>query len=145
MILGVGLVSLATLFPIGLLRLRDATRSTRTKYLVDSAAADGTDAVALEPADPVGGGGLNQPAGLDQFSIHPVTNIGHADAGGGPERQRSGPWNPLIRTLPFRATFPRAVSASTRCILRSGYGLPFAYDPLWRYQTPRDRMRFPAT
>ena len=42
MILGVGLVSLATLFPIGLLRLRDATRYSRTKYLVDSAAADGT-------------------------------------------------------------------------------------------------------
>ena len=31
MILGVGLVSLATLFPIGLLRLRDATRYTRTQ------------------------------------------------------------------------------------------------------------------
>ena len=42
MILGVGLTSLATLFPLGLLRLRDATRYTRTKYLVDSAAADGT-------------------------------------------------------------------------------------------------------
>ncbi len=42
MILGVGLVSLATLFPIGLLRLRDAARYTRTKYLVDSAAADGS-------------------------------------------------------------------------------------------------------
>ena len=42
MILGVGLVSLATLFPIGLLRLRDAARYSRTKYLVDSAAADGS-------------------------------------------------------------------------------------------------------
>jgi len=40
MILGVGLVSLATLFPIGLLRLRDASRYTRTKYLTDSAAGD---------------------------------------------------------------------------------------------------------
>ncbi len=42
MILGVGLVSLATLFPIGLLRLRDATRYSRTKYLVESASGDGT-------------------------------------------------------------------------------------------------------
>src|SRR5262249_11703927 len=40
MILGVGLVSLATLFPIGLLRLRDATRSSRTAFLAQSAASD---------------------------------------------------------------------------------------------------------
>ena len=40
MILGVGLVSLATLFPIGLLRLRDATRYSRSALLSQSAAAD---------------------------------------------------------------------------------------------------------
>src|SRR5271157_1552506 len=40
MILGVGLVSLATLFPIGLLRLRQAQRLSRSAYLVESAAAD---------------------------------------------------------------------------------------------------------
>ena len=40
MILGIGLVSLATLFPIGLLRLRDATRYTRSAYLTQTAAAD---------------------------------------------------------------------------------------------------------
>ena len=40
LILGVGLVSLATLFPIGLLRLREAQRQTRSAYLVQSAAAD---------------------------------------------------------------------------------------------------------
>src|SRR5947199_6145780 len=40
MILGIGLVSLATLFPIGLLRLRDAARSTRSAYLMESAAQD---------------------------------------------------------------------------------------------------------
>ena len=49
MILGVGLVSLATLFPIGLLRLRDATRYTRTKYLVDSAARTATARSLLNP------------------------------------------------------------------------------------------------
>ena len=42
MILGVGLVSLATLFPIGLLRMRDAARYSRTKILVDSVGSDGT-------------------------------------------------------------------------------------------------------
>src|SRR5262249_50666703 len=49
MILGVGLASLATLFPLGILRMRDAARYTRTKYLVDSAAADGTARTLLSP------------------------------------------------------------------------------------------------
>ena len=40
LILGVGLVSLATLFPIGLLKLRDATRYSRTAFLGESAASD---------------------------------------------------------------------------------------------------------
>ena len=40
LILGVGLASLATLFPLGLLRLREAARSTRSAYLMESAAAD---------------------------------------------------------------------------------------------------------
>src|SRR5271166_1165417 len=40
LILGVGLVSLATLFPIGLLRLREAQRQTRSAYLFESATAD---------------------------------------------------------------------------------------------------------
>ena len=40
LILGVGLVSLATLFPIGLLRLREAQRQTRSAYLYESASAD---------------------------------------------------------------------------------------------------------
>ncbi len=40
MIMGIGLVSLATLFPIGLLRLRDATRYSRSATLLQTAAAD---------------------------------------------------------------------------------------------------------
>ena len=40
LILGIGLVSLATLFPIGLLRLREAQRQTRSAYLFESATAD---------------------------------------------------------------------------------------------------------
>ncbi len=40
MILGIGLVSLATLFPIGLVRLRDATRYTRSATLLQTAASD---------------------------------------------------------------------------------------------------------
>ena len=40
MILGVGMISLATLFPLGLLRLRDAQRSVRSAYLIESAASE---------------------------------------------------------------------------------------------------------
>ena len=40
LILAVGIASLATLFPLGLLRLREAARSTRSAYLIESAAAD---------------------------------------------------------------------------------------------------------
>src|SRR4051794_15289332 len=40
MIMGVGLVSLATLFPLGLLRLREAARLSRSGYLSQSASAD---------------------------------------------------------------------------------------------------------
>ena len=40
LIMGVGIISLATLFPIGLLRLRDATRYSRTAFLTESAASD---------------------------------------------------------------------------------------------------------
>ena len=36
MILGIGLVSLATLFPIGLLRLREAQRQSRSAFLSES-------------------------------------------------------------------------------------------------------------
>ena len=40
LILAVGLASLATLFPLGLLRLRDAANYSRSAYLAQSAAAD---------------------------------------------------------------------------------------------------------
>ncbi|MFO0909980.1 MAG: hypothetical protein U0794_16805 [Isosphaeraceae bacterium] len=40
MIMGVGMISLATLFPLGLLRLRNAQRSSRGAFLAESAQAD---------------------------------------------------------------------------------------------------------
>src|SRR3954453_12967963 len=40
MIMGVGLVSLATLFPLGMLRLREAARLSRSGYLAQSASSD---------------------------------------------------------------------------------------------------------
>lgn len=124
MILGIGLVSLATLFPIGLLRLREAQRQTRSAYLSESATAD------------VAAGGLFN---KDSFVYVDLLN------GLGPypywylsplNPDLSGRYNPLTHdtaaygTDAYDGTNPGASSPAS-----GGYGLPFAYDPLWRYQT----------
>ena len=46
LIMGIGLISLATLFPLGLIRLREATRASRAGLTAESAAGD-IDARAL--------------------------------------------------------------------------------------------------
>jgi type II secretory pathway pseudopilin PulG len=133
LILGVGLASVATLFPLGLLRLRDAARSTRSAYLTESAAAD------LESR------GLLTSTSFsfaDQYNILYNTTLG------------TNPWfttvdgqvyNPLIQDTPGPASLvasqdwitngtpPTTVGANSGT--SGGYGLPFAYDPLWRFQT----------
>jgi hypothetical protein len=125
MILGVGLVSLATLFPIGLLRLRDAARYSRTKYLVDSAAADGT-ARALFSSQSFGlMDAINFQYGLPTWWWDPNANGGNG-----------GPWSPLTQDTAFYTDFPSDVNnPGVSSASSQGYGLPFAYDPLWRYQT----------
>ncbi len=129
MILGVGLVSLATLFPIGLLRLRDATRSTRTKYLVDSAASDSGARSLLNPLS-FGFG--------SQFSLPDAINLQYGlptwwcDATSGVPV----PWDPLTFDVAFYGDVPSS-GLGVNSTISGGYGLPFAYDPLWRYQTPK--------
>jgi hypothetical protein len=119
MILGVGLVSLATLFPIGLLRLRDAARYSRTKYLVESASADGT-ARGLFSA-----GSFVQADALNAF--YGVTPSWYVT----PNNPR---YNPLIQDTPgYGQDYLPNLGANS--VNSGGYGLPFAYDPLWRYQT----------
>ncbi len=140
MIMGVGLVSLATLFPIGLLRLRDAARYSRSTYLGQSAAAD-----------------LSSRSLLLNFSF---LNTGYYDS------SISGYYNPFLQDTPYpggdwagasatTATSPGAysgpggvgLSGSSQSVAAAngsgtavypnlnGPGLPFCYDPLWRYQT----------
>jgi prepilin-type N-terminal cleavage/methylation domain-containing protein len=157
MILGVGMVSLATLFPIGLSRMRDAARYSRTKVLVDSVAADGTARSLLSP---------NSFALVDainfQYNLTPwyVTNNGQSYA-------LNPPTNPpaLVGDLRFLNTSPltqdtpgygqdyfivtdagppvQITFLGANASNSSGYGLPFAYDPLWRYQTPPGPNRVP--
>jgi type II secretory pathway pseudopilin PulG len=145
MILGVGLVSLATLFPIGLLRLRDATRSTRTKYLVDSAQADSGSRSLLNPLTFGSGGGISLPDSIN-FQYSQLLNINMGTWWWDPNANVPGPWNPLSQDTAFYGDFPSSgqggVNASV--LVSGGYGLPFAYDPLWRYQTPRGAGSVPG-
>jgi hypothetical protein len=122
MILGVGLVSLATLFPIGLLRLRDAARYSRTKYLVDSAAADGSSRALFSP---------DSFALVDQINYqysNPQTAWWFSVVNGAPVF-----WSPLTSDTAFYGDFPQ--DPNDPGVTANSYGLTFAYDPLWRFQT----------
>jgi len=129
LILGVGLVSLATLFPIGLLRLRDAQRMTRSAYLVQSATADVEARGLLSSSSFIAADLLNVPNGFNPWYLSQVENI---------------EYDPLVQDTPAYGADPFAVNpnappafltlgASTAT--SGGNGLPFAYDPLWRYFT----------
>jgi len=123
MILGVGLVSLATLFPIGLLRLRDASRYTRTKYLTDSAASDAAARGLFNPLSFGAADLLNL-----QYNLPPWWwNLGAT-----PPHN----WSPLNQDSAFYGDDPSdPANPGATSGASGGYGVPFAYDPLWRYQT----------
>ncbi len=127
LIMGIGLISLATLFPIGLLRLREAQRQTRSAYLYESATAD-ANARSL----------LNSTSFTLADLLNPLYNQGYwyysANMNGG----TGGFYNPLVQdraayTLdPFDTT---SLGFGASAPSSGGYGLPFAYDPLWRWYT----------
>ena len=130
LILGVGLVSLATLFPIGLLRLREAQRQTRSAYLFQSATADVESRGLLSSNSFIYADLLNPPNGFNLWYYSQVANV---------------EYNPLIQDTPAYGADPFAanpnpppptyISVGAAAASSGGYGLPFAYDPLWRYQT----------
>ena len=124
LILGVGLVSLATLFPIGLLRLREAQRQTRSAYLFESATAD-TAARGLLNSNSFVYADLLNP--LVPAPYWYVATSGRYD----PLTQDTALYGADPLTHPTTAPGPGANNS----FLGGGYGLPFAYDPLWRYQT----------
>ncbi len=122
MILGIGLVSLATLFPIGLLRLREAQRQTRSAYLFESATAD----VAAR-------GLLN----ANSFTYADLFNPANAIWYPSPLNPNgSGRYDPLTQDTAYYGDDPYDPANPGASVPSSGgYGLPFAYDPLWRSQT----------
>ncbi len=131
LILGVGLVSLATLFPIGLLRLREAQRQTRSAYLYESAAADVAARGLLKT------GSFAYADLLNSFVI-PQNYWFYSQV-------ETSFYNPLVQDTPLYGADPFYVvnagppviygSVGATSAASGGYGLPFAYDPLWRWQT----------
>jgi len=129
LILGVGLVSLATLFPIGLLRLREAQRQTRSAYLYESAAAD------------VAARGLLKTGSFayaDLLNTYPPNNFSSWYYSKNLNNGTGGYYDPLVQDRaaynldPFDTT---SLGFGASSPASGGYGLPFAYDPLWRWQT----------
>jgi len=121
LILGVGMVSLATLFPLGLVRMRAAQRLTRGALLAESAAADlGTRNLLAEGS----------------FLHNPLSAPWYRSA-------NSGPFNPWINDTqyyggdwaPIPPTPPSVTPTATGVSRTIGPGLPVAYDPLWRMVT----------
>lgn len=125
MIMGVGMVSLATLFPLGLLRLREAARSSRSAILADAAAAD------LE------GRNLFAKTTFSQG----FANLAYFSPWNNASSFTSAPFDPWVQDTGT----PSGVLNPTTGVFRgtsqfgAGYfpgpGLPVAYDPLWRYQS----------
>jgi type II secretory pathway pseudopilin PulG len=105
LIMGIGLISLATLFPIGLERIRAATRNTRSALLVEAAAADlpARNLLGTETFLSAGWYGLRDPFIQDL----PLPTAG---VPGGVYRG----WG-----------------SGGNAIYRPGSGLPVCYDPLW--------------
>jgi hypothetical protein len=106
LIMGVGMVSLATLFPLGLLRLRDANRMTRSALLAESAMNDIASRNLL----------------AKMSFLNPLHNPFSFSGG-----QRYDPW---INDTPAPGAAPPSPP------LANGFGLPVAYDPLWRASVP---------
>lgn len=121
LIMGIGMVSLATLFPLGLLRLREASRMSRSAYLVESAAADVAARGLLSPASFQAADLVNQ-AAPNNFPYWHHYNIG-------------GSFTYLDPFVRDTYGYGVPISGGGDPGVGAGQGLPIAFDPLWRLQT----------
>ena len=106
LIMGVGMLSLATLFPLGLQRLRDAARSSRSAMLIETAASE----IASRDL-------LYKPS----FQVNGYPHDPFTEDPGGP-----GEATNITTGTDRPPPDPRG--------LRGGTGVPICYDPLWWYQ-----------
>ncbi len=141
MIMGIGLVSVATLFPLGLLRLREAQRQSRSALLYESAAADMSARALVNAQSFVMADLFNKYYGLSWWYPCMVT-----------PQTPEGSFNPLLQDAASYGGDVYTSAAATDLAgldvtnanfslipvlysqSRGNPGLPFAYDPLWRAQ-----------
>jgi hypothetical protein len=122
MIMGVGIVSLATLFPLGLVRLRNAQRMSRSGLLSESVDADLSARNLLaqysftNPLVSPWYNSPNMPIGFTRYNPWVQDTPSYM-----------GNWGSIDTTLP-----PPYVAAYLGAHKVAGPGLPVAYDPLWR-------------
>ncbi|MFO0956956.1 MAG: hypothetical protein U0800_05745 [Isosphaeraceae bacterium] len=119
LIMGVGLVSLATLFPLGLLRAQRAMRDSRSTLLAESAISEvnSRNLLSYETFAPTGWGCPWYTLMLDTFG-----------------NQVWDPWS-----------VDRAVSPTPVSMTRFQAGLPVCYDPLWWSIVHQSGVGTPAT
>jgi hypothetical protein len=155
LILSVGLVSVATLFPIGLLRLRDATRYSRSTYLAQSANGDISARNLLSSQSFVNSlfYGNNMLSGLYDPLIQdtPFPNGDWGGAGGAGGATSPGVYSgvggigpPVTGTPPLPVSWVEGANGNPMITVNgvqkptypsiNGPGLPIAYDPLWFYE-----------
>ncbi len=112
MIMGVGLLSLATLFPLGLIRIREANRSSRSALLTQSAGGElAARGLLYKPAFTMSWYGVQD--------FVPTT--------GARPQARSIAFDPFVYD-PTNPLDPTVLGGVNRGL---GTGLPIAYDPLW--------------
>lgn len=129
LIMGVGLISLATLFPLGLVRLREAQRDSRSTLWAESAAAETQTRDLFNKASylnlPITWYGANPTFALKRdpwiqdLAAGGSTTLDNGNYRGlGGDNDVTQP-NPLVTSLDDPDIIP-------------GPGLPVCYDPLWR-------------
>jgi type II secretory pathway pseudopilin PulG len=118
LIMGVGLISLATLFPLGLLRLREATRYSRAG-LANETAADDMDTRVL----------FYKPSFSQTWYWTQVPNGPKIPRD--PFIQDAAPNGSIVGVIASNPSSPNGINPLTGTSLL-GTGLPICYDPLWR-------------
>src|SRR4051812_18031109 len=114
MIMGVGMVSLATLFPLGLLRIREANRMSRSALLAESAFADMSARNLLSKES-----FLNPLLNPFRTPLLPNPSIPYP---------AQDPW--LIDTPAFgQSAYDPSTGAALGATAQWSAGLPVAYDP----------------
>jgi type II secretory pathway pseudopilin PulG len=137
LIMGIGVISLATLFPIGMVKLRKAQQYTRSYYLFESAAAD-LGARNLLSASSFRYSPFYQASG--PASLGPGLPVGFYDPFIQDTPSFGAPWgtlSPLTLTGVYRGYggFDSTLNQGPMDSLGfrvPGTGLPVAYDPMWR-------------